>query len=292
MADPIRAALERWHGLVETDLLCPDNPAETDWGAVASAAAQTRAALAKAPTTDEPAVPENGDLLDFARNQEPWKTWLQPGGCLESAHLEIADLLSAVLTRWGRPAASPIPLKERPDFICGYRAGLHDGRLERETAPAPVEGEGLASDEGYESGAMWTGHPCRPTAPAEGEVGKLMQYLEQAAEGAAAMGHELDSWAIARAADLLQFHAAELAALRTRAALEPVPVAERPWEREDWLHPTGGWCWYHHGPSVVCRSRWHSIRPDVDFLAGDDGSLLPHWAIPIPQPPQGGEVEG
>jgi hypothetical protein len=43
----IRAALEQWRDLAQTDLLCPANPAETDWGAVVVAIAATRAALAQ-----------------------------------------------------------------------------------------------------------------------------------------------------------------------------------------------------------------------------------------------------
>jgi hypothetical protein len=41
----IRAALEQWRDLAQTDLLCSANPAETDWGAVVVAIAATRAAL-------------------------------------------------------------------------------------------------------------------------------------------------------------------------------------------------------------------------------------------------------
>ncbi len=52
----IRAALERWRNLAETDLLCPTNPAETDWGAVVDAIAATRAALAQPVGEGPPAV--------------------------------------------------------------------------------------------------------------------------------------------------------------------------------------------------------------------------------------------
>lgn len=45
--DPIRAALEQWQSLHREDLLCPDNPLETDWGAVRNAICQTDAALKK-----------------------------------------------------------------------------------------------------------------------------------------------------------------------------------------------------------------------------------------------------
>ncbi len=64
-------------------------------------------------------------------------------------------------------------------------------------------------------------------------------------------------------------------------AIPPTPVSERPWEREGWLHPNGGWCWYHHGASMVCRDRWHKVSPGVDFQVEDDGWLLPHYAIPV-----------
>ena len=55
-APAIRAALERWRDLAQTDLLCPTNPAETDWGAVVDAIAATRAALAQPVGEGPPAV--------------------------------------------------------------------------------------------------------------------------------------------------------------------------------------------------------------------------------------------
>jgi hypothetical protein len=70
----------------------------------------------------------------------------------------------------------------------------------------------------------------------------------------------------------------------------PVPASEHPWEREGWLHPNGGWCWYHHGASMVCRDRWHKVSPGVDFQVDDDGWLLPHYAIPVIPGIEGGQV--
>lgn len=52
--------------------------------------------------------------------------------------------------------------------------------------------------------------------PAEGEVAELVDRLRRASDGASAMGWEQDSWAIARAAELLQ-----------RQHPTPVPVSER-----------------------------------------------------------------
>lgn len=56
----------------------------------------------------------------------------------------------------------------------------------------------------------------------------------------------------------------------------PVPVAERPWERPGWCDVEGR-CWWS-----ACSSDWKLRRPADVF----GGWLLPHWAIPIPQPPQ------
>lgn len=41
------------------------------------------------------AEPPLDQLLDIAKGFEPWATWLAPGGCLESAHLELAELMRA-----------------------------------------------------------------------------------------------------------------------------------------------------------------------------------------------------
>jgi hypothetical protein len=61
--------------------------------------------------------------------------------------------------------------------------------------------------------ARW-GRPAPP--PAAGEVGELIEGLKLISDGMDAMGHESDSWFVARAADLLaQRHPA------------PVPVSER-----------------------------------------------------------------
>jgi hypothetical protein len=63
-------------------------------------------------TPDIPATtpaPDHVNLIAFAFGREPWATWLRSGGCLESAHCELADLMLAVLARWGTPAAPPAP---------------------------------------------------------------------------------------------------------------------------------------------------------------------------------------
>ena len=52
-------------------------------------------------------APDHVNLIGFAFGREPWATWLRQGGCLESAHCELSDLMLAVLAKWGRPAALP-----------------------------------------------------------------------------------------------------------------------------------------------------------------------------------------
>ena len=70
------------------------------------AVARARAALATPPP--EPlSWPDHWNLIALAFGREPWATWLQPGGCLESAHRELSDLMLAVLAHWGRPATPP-----------------------------------------------------------------------------------------------------------------------------------------------------------------------------------------
>ena len=60
--------------------------------------------------------PDHASLITFAYGREPWATWLKIGGCLESAHCELSDLMTDVLARWGNsaaPAPKPIPVSER-----------------------------------------------------------------------------------------------------------------------------------------------------------------------------------
>jgi hypothetical protein len=71
---------------------------------------RTRAELAQ-PEPQE-VIPDHVNLIAFAYSKEPWATWLKTGGCLESAHCELSDLMLAVLARFGRPAIEPAPEPE------------------------------------------------------------------------------------------------------------------------------------------------------------------------------------
>jgi len=39
--------------------------------------------------------PSADELIGLALGREPWATWLRSGGCLESAHCELVDLMLA-----------------------------------------------------------------------------------------------------------------------------------------------------------------------------------------------------
>jgi hypothetical protein len=73
---------------------------------VKAAARRARAALAQ--PEPEGFTPDHVNLMCFAFEREPWATWLRKGGCLESAHCELSDLMLAVLTHY----ALPVPYAE------------------------------------------------------------------------------------------------------------------------------------------------------------------------------------
>ena len=66
-------------------------------------------------------APDHLSLIGFAFGREPWATWLRQGGCLESAHCELSDLMLAVLARWGSPTALPAQgeVEELVEFLDG-----------------------------------------------------------------------------------------------------------------------------------------------------------------------------
>jgi hypothetical protein len=63
-----------------------------------------------------------------------------------------------------------------------------------------------------------------------------------------------------------------------RPAVEPVPVAERPWERDGWCDKEG-MCWMGDGGGRGFVPSWRLCKPSDSCLAWS----LPHWALPVPQ---------
>jgi hypothetical protein len=70
-----------------------------------------------------------------------------------------------------------------------------------------------------------------------------------------------------------------------RPAVEPVPAAERPWEREGWCDAHGR-CWWGRPSEELCNSDWFlATRSEVEEFCEDclPTVSLPHWALPVPE---------
>jgi hypothetical protein len=135
----IRAALERLVELEAMDLLCPSNPAETDWGAVINAIATARAALAAEPVGEGPILQWTDNTppceecrydhctaeTPFGRFLISWKSWKQFGSptvdetpwgdwygafnSVDAAKAACQKEMDERLARWGHPATPPAP---------------------------------------------------------------------------------------------------------------------------------------------------------------------------------------
>lgn len=70
-----------------------------------------------------------------------------------------------------------------------------------------------------------------------------------------------------------------------RPAIEPVPVSERPWEREGWCD-TEGRCWWGRIEGNPANPEWFlaGLSEIEEFYEiGDWVVLLPHHALPVPE---------
>jgi hypothetical protein len=128
-----------------------DHDASAAEGDFLAAIDNARAAL------DEPEKkgPDHASLIAFAYGREPWATWLKIGGCLESAHCELSDLMTDVLARWGNsasPALEPTPVSERPweregwcdaEGRCWFCNAYSMGKWTYETAPDSEQDWGI-----------------------------------------------------------------------------------------------------------------------------------------------------
>lgn len=76
------------------------------------------------------------------------------------------------------------------------------------------------------------------------------------------------------------------ALIRYGAQAVPVPVAERPWEREGWCDSKGR-CWLCQGPRQGLEApTWRLVRHGEggwDFTRYPRAIFLPHWALPLPE---------
>ena len=67
--------------------------------------------------------------------------------------------------------------------------------------------------------------------------------------------------------------------LRVNATLSPVPVVERPWERQGWCDAEGK-CWVWNAGNC-CWWEWVDSRM-IDFSHEGYTHSLPHDALPVP----------
>ena len=175
---------------------------------------------------------------------------------------------SATLLRQPAPAAVPVAV---------------DGWLPISTAPKDGT-EILASDFDAIDVVSWENPPEEPP----GWIDRYDQYMHPSWWKPLGDHPPLDSMA-ELAGECNPKEQADLASAATllrqpAPAVAPVAVAERPWERQPgWLTPDGE-CWWCPKDGPVY---WSMANPAMVY----DGWLLPHWAIPIPQPPQGEEVQ-
>ena len=115
---------------------------------------------------------------------------------------------------------------------------------------------------------------AHPASPAEGEVAELVEWLENHADDWKEMG--LQNWAdkYIRIRDLL--------AQRYPA---PVPVSERPWERDGWCDAEGR-CWWGWTFDEFCSCDWrYYTRAEIEEFCFPDAmpqASLPAHALPLP----------
>ena len=201
-----------------------------------------RAALKTEPEGEGPAL-DHANLIGFAFGREPWATWLRKGGCLESAHCELSDLMLAVLARWGIPAALPSPeppaeaLAARPlleqvaamaDCIGAQTVGQITAISNRAAAwlrenppgqPVAIEPKGCPTP-----GACSCVEPAS-AAPGSGDVGEAAGIAEWLNKRGQMADLGVKDWYF-RAATLLQRQATDLAALREVAAGERLQIVK------------------------------------------------------------------
>jgi|688.fasta_scaffold171327_4 hypothetical protein len=114
----------------------------------------------------------------------------------------------------------------------------------------------------------------QPTPPAEGEVTESVAWLRTYASGEFGPSSDHpDAGMLTRAADLLE---------QRRPA--PVPVSERPWERDGWCDEAGR-CWFGAPQDGAADAGW-ILRKPSERLSHQTVSL-PARALPLPA----GEVQ-
>jgi hypothetical protein len=190
--------------------------------------------------------PDHASLIAFAYGREPWATWLKTGGCLESAHSELTDLITDVLARWGHPTP-PVPevrevglLVDRLnqvagdfDFLCNkivngecrtlacLRRGGYDNELCRAKGIKPPDPLVATCPALEKAGAMRRAATLlqQLSAPAPAAVGEVMELgTLLRVGGSCGGGARLSQDQCARTSALLQQQESRIANLRSALA--------------------------------------------------------------------------
>jgi hypothetical protein len=136
-----------------------------------------------------------------------------------------------------------------PDDL-GIRAARMTAQIR--AALAQSEGDGLSDEAPYEDAPVWYGSRDAAAWQAGRQKGWLVA---------------LARWGNSAA-----------------PAPKPIPVSERPWERDGW-RDTEGRCWFCNAYSM---GRWnYQLPPDSEQdwgMLGTETHCLPHWAIARPRP--------
>lgn len=293
MTDPTRAALEQAANeldIAENALLC------SSFHNAASRAKQAAMTARAALSQPEPAGLSDEELLTVQR---------------------------AVLTRWGRqvPMESKFSiewaidaLERLRDASMRYRLGVfsqEELQLYEDRAQKVIEAWSRG-DEHEMSGSDAT---PQPVPPEPGEVEELVSslrsqranYLEklQRLERydqvlSAVMPNDFKDWWENSRDEWPDVAAGVITNLRQREELaweqverlsppQPVPVSERPWEREGWCDGAGK-CWWGRSADEYCNHDWHyATRAEVEEFCSD---AMPQVSLPAHALPLPGEVEG
>ena len=257
--------------LVELDQAEPGDYANwrQSWNA---AIARARAALAQ----PEPQgfTPDHVNLMCFAFEREPWATWLRRGGCLESAHCELSDLMLAVLARWGRPAIGPEPERPMPevDDILRLAAIIRrvDGNHDKNAAALA---EAILSH----PDSRWQHAQPEPQGPTQAELRTFACKWWHSfgfVKNKATCTWVIDQIAPEHFVDFSR----DLLARWGRPAIGPVSVSERLPGPEDCDAEGRCWLWNSY------ENMWDLINLEYRVRAEFPHSThwLPHWALPVP----------
>jgi hypothetical protein len=198
--------------------------------------------------------------------------WTERGNSF--AQDNARDCARAILARCGRPTIEPKGTCQPNGYA--YRYPAIDGTITRFNHGQEVNGCRPLYAIPY-----WLGQPptARPTIEPEGMATRELQWPPSVAQGCheaaaeAELGSPMQQLLVA-AGDLLENYA--------RPTIKPVPVSERPWEREGWCDDRG-YCWMRrkYEPKGVT---WRLIPPPDRYAAAYFLESLPHHALPLPQP--------